>query len=157
MGRGIANEIFGFENPIGNSLLVGEDAFRVIGVASYQSGHGRANAPITDDRNHELYVPLSAAKNRMGIVQRIVETGSRQYVRFELSEVIIKFKDQSQVRSASAVIRSLLTKSHPDTKSTTMFKSHWNFSIKPKVKSDCGIWSSVQSPEYRFWSVGSGL
>ncbi len=114
MGRGIANEIFGFENPIGNSLLVGEDAFRVIGVASYQSGHGRANAPITDDRNHELYVPLSAAKNRMGIVQRIVETGSRQYVRFELSEVIIKFKDQSQVRSASAVIRSLLTKSHPD-------------------------------------------
>jgi putative ABC transport system permease protein len=113
VGKGIASHMFGFENPIGQTLLIGDDAFRVIGLVTYgDGGSARANSSITDDRNHELYVPLSAAKNRMGIVQRIVETGSRQYVRFELSEITIKLEDQDEVRPAAAVIRSLLTKNH---------------------------------------------
>lgn len=114
VGRGIANEMFGFENPIGQTLLIGDDAYRVIGIVNYgDGGSARANASMTDDRNHELYVPISAAKNRMGILQRIVETGSRQYVRFELSEITIKLEDQDEVKPTAAVIRSLLTKNHP--------------------------------------------
>ena len=43
-----ANELFGFEDPIGKSLLVGDDAYRVIGVIAYgDSGSAKATANDT--------------------------------------------------------------------------------------------------------------
>jgi len=113
LGQGIATELFGFDNPLEQSLLVGEDAYRVIGIVGERdSGSAKAHSANTDDQNRDLYIPLSAAKNRMGIVQRIVDTGSRQYVRIELSEITIKLSDQEQVRPAAAMIRSILEKNH---------------------------------------------
>jgi putative ABC transport system permease protein len=113
IGRGVANEIFGFEDPIGSSLLVGDDAFRVIGVITYEGSEPiSSNGPIIEDQNYGLYVPLSAARNRMGTNQRIVATGSIQYVRFELSEVTIKLGDQELVRPTAAVVRNILAEGH---------------------------------------------
>jgi putative ABC transport system permease protein len=114
IGEAIAANIFEFENPVGQSLLIGDDAFRVIGVARYPfSGPIPPLNASSDDRNQDLYIPITAAKNRMGIVQRIVETGSRQYVRMELSEITLKLAHQEEVRPTAAVIRTLLSKSHP--------------------------------------------
>ena len=115
LGHGIASELFGFENPLDQSLLVGDDAYRVIGVVGERdSGSARTHSANTVDQNQDLYIPLTAAKNRMGIVQRIVDTGSRQYVRIELSEITIKLGDQEQVRAAAAMIRTILEKNHAD-------------------------------------------
>ncbi len=52
----------------------------------------------------------------MGIVQRLVDTGSRQYVRIELSEITLELPDQSQVRPYAAVVRNILSQSHGDKK-----------------------------------------
>jgi putative ABC transport system permease protein len=113
MGQSIARELFGFEEPLGKSLLVGDDAYRVIGViANRDSGTSKPLSEDTNDQNNDLYIPISSAQNRMGIVQRLVETGSRQYVRIELSELIIQVKDQSQVRPLAAVIRTIMAQSH---------------------------------------------
>jgi len=115
IGHGVASELFGFENPLDQSLLVGDDAYRVIGVVGQgDSGSAKTHSARTDDQNNDLYVPMTAAKNRMGIVQRIVDTGSRQYVRIELSEITIKLGDQEQVRPAAAMIRAILEKNHAD-------------------------------------------
>jgi putative ABC transport system permease protein len=115
LGAGVAKELFGFENPLDQSLLIGDDAYRVIGVVGERdSGSATAHSANTDDQNQDLYIPITAAKNRMGIVQRIVDTGSRQYVRIELSEITIKLGDQEQVRPAAAMIRSILEKNHSD-------------------------------------------
>ncbi|HUP78741.1 MAG TPA: ABC transporter permease [Pirellula sp.] len=117
LGGRIANEIFGFEDPIGQSLLVGDDAFRVIGVVENRdSGSSKTLSNDTNDQNNDLYVPISAAQNRMGIVQRLVETGSRQYVRIELSEITVEFQDQSEVRPYASIIRTMLSQSHPGKK-----------------------------------------
>ena len=113
VGGSIAQEIFGFEDPMGKSLLVGDDAYRVIGVVGERdSGTAKSLSNETHDQNQDLYVPISSAQNRMGIVQRLVETGSRQYVRIELSEITVELKDQSQVRPFASIIRSLLSQSH---------------------------------------------
>jgi putative ABC transport system permease protein len=50
----------------------------------------------------------------MGLTQRIVGEGSRQYVRMELSEITVKLKNQDDVRSAAAMIRTMLERNHPD-------------------------------------------
>ena len=115
LGQRIANELFDFDDPLEKSLLIGEDAYRVIGVLGERdSGTAKPNSTTVDDQNSDIYVPLTAAQNRMGIVQRIVETGSRQYVRLELSEITIELGDQSQVRSAASMIRTILEKNHAD-------------------------------------------
>jgi len=113
VGQRVASEIFGFEDPIGQSLLVGDDAYRVIGVVGYRdSGSANSLSVDTNDQNNDLYIPISSAQNRMGIVQRLVETGSRQYVRIELSEIIVELEDQSYVRPFASVVRNLLSHSH---------------------------------------------
>jgi putative ABC transport system permease protein len=117
VGQKTANELFGFEDPIGKSLLVGDDAYRVIGVIAYgDSGSAKATSNDTADQNADLYIPITSAQNRMGIVQRLVETGSRQYVRIELSEITIRLKDQSQVRPFASVVRNILTQKHSSIK-----------------------------------------
>ncbi len=98
LGNGIAKEVFGFEDPLGQSLLVGDDAYRVIGVIGGQ--------------DNDLFVPITSAQNRMGIVQRLVETGSRQYVRIELSEITVEFPTQDQVRPYASIIRTMLAQNH---------------------------------------------
>ena len=117
VARGIAREIFGYEDPIGKSLLVGDDAYRVIGViGDRDSGSAKTLVENATDDNRLLFVPISSAQNRMGIVQRLVETGSRQYVRIELTEVVLKVDDQSQVRPLASVVRSILAQSHAENK-----------------------------------------
>ncbi len=117
IGSKIAKEMFGFDDPLGQSLLVGDDAYRVIGVAGNRdSGNSKSLSAEIDDQNNDLFVPISSAQNRMGIVQQLVETGSRQYVRIELSEITIEFQDPLQVRPFASIIRTMLAQSHPDKK-----------------------------------------
>ena len=117
LGNSIANEVFGFEDPLGKSLLVGDDAYRVIGVVGSQdSGNAKALNSETNDQNNDLYVPITSAQSRMGIVQRLVETGSRQYVKIELSEITVEFPNQELVRPYSSIIRTMLSQSHPGKK-----------------------------------------
>lgn len=117
LGDAIAFELFGMEDPLEKSLLVGDDAYRVIGVVGARDG-GSAVSLAKDafDQNSDLYIPLTTAQHRMGIVQRLVETGSRQYVRVELSEITVRLKDQAQVRPFASVVRSILSKNHADKK-----------------------------------------
>lgn len=117
LGDTIAYEIFGSESPLGKSLLVGDDAYRVIGIVGPRdSGSATSLARDTTDRNNDLYIPITSAQSRMGIVQRLVDTGSRQYVRIELSEITMKLKAQEQVKAVASVIRSILLKRHTDKK-----------------------------------------
>ncbi|MCC6510138.1 MAG: ABC transporter permease [Pirellulaceae bacterium] len=117
VGQKTANDLFGFEDPIGKSLLVGDDAYRVVGVVGYRdSGSAKAVSESTADQNKELYIPISAAQNRMGIVQRLVDTGSRQYVRIELSEITMELNDPVNVRPYAAVVRNILAQSHSEKK-----------------------------------------
>lgn len=113
IGQKIASDLFGFEDPIGESLLIGDDAYRVIGsIGMRDSGSAKALSKETSDLNNDLYIPITAAQSRMGIIQRLVDTGSRQYVRIELSEITVELKDQADVRPCAAVIRNMLAQSH---------------------------------------------
>jgi putative ABC transport system permease protein len=113
IGQAIAEELYDFDDPIGETLLVGDDAYRVVGVVGHRdSGSATPHSKTATDHNDEIYIPITSAQNRMGIVQRIVETGSRQYVRIELSEITVHLEDQNQVRPLASVVRSLLAQSH---------------------------------------------
>ncbi len=113
IAQGAAAELFGFEDPLEKSLLLGEGAYRVVGVLAEQdSGVARSGSSGGDDQNRDIYVPITAAQHRFGVVQRLVQTGSRQYERIELSEITMDTRDPVRVRAAAAMIRNVLEQSH---------------------------------------------
>ncbi len=112
LGHGIASELFGFEDPLEQSVLVGIDAYRVIGVLGERGEVTTSSNGQSEDRNREILIPITAAEHRMGLVQRIVQTGSRQYERIELSDITVAAKDSEQVRAAATMIRNILEQNH---------------------------------------------
>ena len=114
LGFGAARKLFGFSDPLHQSVLIGRGAFRVVGVvrpeASAQSNPGGVGI---DDLNDELYIPLTAARNRFGELQRIERAGGRDYEQIQLSEITLSVKDESQVSETAAMVRRLLAAAHP--------------------------------------------
>ena len=115
LAAGAARRLFGFEDPLGKPLLLGADAYRVIGVLKPQnSGNSLPGAVGQENLNNDIYIPLSAAQRRFGELQMIVRSGSRQYERIQLSEITLTVADESLVSQTAAMARKLLLRSHPD-------------------------------------------
>ena len=90
LGAGAARKLFGYEDPIGKSLLLGQGAYQVIGVLRAQDPGGAAPAAIgLQDFNNDIYIPLSAAQRRFGELQMIVRAGSEEFERTQLSEITL--------------------------------------------------------------------
>jgi len=114
LGAGAAKRLFGFEDPIGQSLLLGSGAYRVVGVLDTQaSGTATPGAVGQQDFNNDIYIPITAAQRRFGELQMIVRAGSREYERNQLSEITLTVRDENLVSQTAAMARKLLRRTHP--------------------------------------------
>jgi putative ABC transport system permease protein len=122
LSQGAAVALFGFEDPLGQPLLIGEGAYRIVGVlATQDSGLARAAGSGTDDQNRDIYVPISAARSRIGELEQTGARGSREFERVELSEITLAVQsdgdedeESAQVRPTATMVRTLLQKNHKD-------------------------------------------
>jgi putative ABC transport system permease protein len=113
LSQGAARRLFGFEDPLGQPVLLGESAFRVVGILRQQASGNEAAGQIgSDDLNQDMYVPLSAARSRFGELQRIVSAGSRTYERNQLSEIAISVRSEEMVPQTAEMVRSLISTKH---------------------------------------------
>jgi putative ABC transport system permease protein len=117
LSQGAATALFGYEDPLDQPLLIGEGAYRVVGVLQPQdSGLARPTASGSDDQNQDIFIPLSAARSRFGVLQRTGPRGSREFERIELDEITLAVRQsetqRDRVRPTAAMVRSLLNKSH---------------------------------------------
>ncbi len=60
IGTTVARELFGTDDPLGQSIRVGDQAFRVMGVLTH-----RGSNPMGIDMDNRVVVPLSTAMKRM--------------------------------------------------------------------------------------------
>jgi putative ABC transport system permease protein len=60
IGKTVARELFGADDPLGQSIRVGDQAFRVVGVLTR-----RGSNPMGIDMDNRVVVPLSTAMKRM--------------------------------------------------------------------------------------------
>jgi len=113
IGAGAAKRLFGFEDPLEKDLLLGQGAYRVIGVLREQSsGNDQPGAAGQVNFNNDIYVPITSARSRFGELQMIVRSGSMDFVRTQLAEITLTVKNENQVSQTAAMARSLLEKSH---------------------------------------------
>jgi putative ABC transport system permease protein len=114
LGAGAAVRLFGFEDPLDKTVLLGSGAYRVVGILDTQdSGSARPGAVGGSDFNNDIYIPLSAARSRFGELQMIVRAGSRDFERVQLSEITLTVHDETLVSQTAAMARKLLRRNHP--------------------------------------------
>jgi len=113
LGAGLADALFGYDDPLGATVKVGSDSYRIVGVMAPQtlnvSGSSAANV---GDTNRDLFIPLTTGRSRFGemIIRRT--SGSMEAERVELHQINLKVDKPDHVMETADVIREVLDRFH---------------------------------------------
>ncbi len=113
---GAAQRLFSYEDPLNKDFLLGDGAYKVIGVLdTMDSGAARAGAMGSANQNNDVLIPLSTAHRRFGEIQVIQKGGDRDYEKTQLSEITLMVRDESLVSQTAEMARKILAIGHPTT------------------------------------------
>ncbi len=111
LGTSSAQELFPREDPLGQTLRLGDDYYRIIGVASAR-GKSSGQTKAVEDFDRIVYIPLTAASRRFGEIIVDRSAGSHSLEMCELHEITVRLKRAEEVRPAARIITTLLEKYH---------------------------------------------
>ena len=104
----VEKDLFPYETPLGKSIKIGMDYYRVIGVVD-DTGMA-TSAEIGSSRS--VFIPITTARARFGEIALKITSGSREMERVQLHEATIKVKDEGQVIETAKAIRTMMTHFH---------------------------------------------
>lgn len=113
LGSEVADKLFPFKDPLGESVRIEHYFYRVVGVLKDRvplASDGGSQATI--DFNKDVYMPLNTCKARFGEKIYTRQSGSRSGEQVQLSQVTLTVADMDKVRPAGDVIRELLDRYH---------------------------------------------
>jgi putative ABC transport system permease protein len=104
-----ARRLLAGSHTIGQTVHIGSDSFRVVGIVQPQGAGGDVQTP---DLAIDAYVPLDVFRQRMGdlITQR--SAGSFIRERVELHKLIVEVDQRAHVEATAEAIRTLLQRFH---------------------------------------------
>jgi len=118
----VAEEMFGFDDPLAQYVKIAGDYYRVVGVATEQSNTAAAKKLEAEDagaakngagaNTGSIYIPLTTAKNRFGEMTMQITGSGRNLERVELQEIIVQTRDIDQVMGTRRSIQTLLGSVH---------------------------------------------
>jgi putative ABC transport system permease protein len=119
----LVQELFGFDDPLGQDVKIGGDYYRVVGIAAEQAHSSTTGGPEDKDATGakragganlgRIYIPVTTVKNRLGetSMQTSATSGSTME-RIELQEIIVQVHSIDQVVSTRQSVQVLLSLSH---------------------------------------------
>jgi len=114
IGSELASKLFQYQSVIGQSIFIADRfRFRVIGViAPKMASAGIGSSLAAQDYNKDIYIPSTTDRARIGdlLIERSEGTFSAE--KLELSQLTVRVKEPSQVKSTAAAIESLLASTH---------------------------------------------
>ena len=118
----LVTELFAFDDPIGQSLKIASDYYRVVGISIEQtsttaSGSLEEKDPTGATKSGAnlggIYIPLTTVKNRFGETSMQLSTSSGPTLeRIELQEIIVKVFDIDRVNDTRQSVETLLNRYH---------------------------------------------
>jgi putative ABC transport system permease protein len=113
LGATTAERLFPFEDPIGQSVKLGQHFYVIVGVTNWRMPTGGAGGSLAaEDYNSDVYIPLATCRVRFGERIFIRQSGSRSGEQLELSQVTLTVTETDQVRPTGEVVRALLERHH---------------------------------------------
>ncbi len=108
-----AKELFPYEDPIGKSIQIDNDFYRIIGATDERQASGAIGGSFSgQDYNSDVYIPLATLRARIGDQVITSKSGSREFEVVELSQITVTVGDISQVEETASIIQTLLEKYH---------------------------------------------
>ena len=111
----VARELFPIENPIGESVKIDNDYYKVVGIMESEgfSNLGQNQAGSSNAAPSRIFIPITAAKSRFGETVVKQSGGSIELETVELHEAIIQIGDSSiDVIQVGEIIGQILARRH---------------------------------------------
>ncbi len=109
IGSGVANNLFPFADPLGDTVRIGAYFYRIVGVLSERMPTGgTGGSQAAEDYNHDVYIPLETCNRRFGETILIRQSGSFMREQVELSQITLTVSDMDKVRPTGDVVRGIL-------------------------------------------------
>ncbi len=106
----VARKLLAVEHVLGQSIRVGSNIYRVVGVVRNEGGEGTTLQ--TPDRATDIYIPLPVARERYGDIDMRVASGSFNREEVELHQIIVSVNTLENVEPTAEAIRRMLATSH---------------------------------------------
>lgn len=110
-----AARLFPIYSPIGETVRVGGNYYRVVGVMEPRGRGGKATEGaegVQAGSVNRVFIPLTTALARFGETVVKQRSGSREAERVELHEVTVKVEDRNEVVNVSQAIKDILKSNH---------------------------------------------
>ena len=114
LGAQVASDLFPFADPLGATLRIDQQVFRVVGVTEPVGLAGGAGAALVGrDLNKDVYIPITTARERFGdsIVRR--GSGSFSAEQVEISEIYYEAPSRDRVLVDADRLKRLMDARHP--------------------------------------------
>jgi len=104
LGAGISRELFGYENPVGQSVKLGDQWFEVVGLMQTKALFTETVGELASrDLNSDVYIPLSTFNKRIPKENNFSS---------EIKQLTVKLESSEKLVPTATVIRSILTRHH---------------------------------------------
>ncbi len=111
LSAGLAKRLFPYQDPIDEEVKIGSHYYQVVGLVQETSTEEKrpsSGDPTGYPLDNNVYIPLSAAKNRFGETLIRRTAGSTEQERVQLHKIIVQFADALNVETAVPQIETLL-------------------------------------------------
>jgi putative ABC transport system permease protein len=115
LGAEVASHLFPIYSPIGQTVRVGGNYYKVVGVMLPMAKSGKNGEKATGTSGgvvNRIYIPLSTSRTRFGetLVKR--RSGSMEAEKVALHEVTVKVDNRDEVVNVSLAIKEILERNH---------------------------------------------
>jgi putative ABC transport system permease protein len=112
IGSAVADRLFPFEDPIGQTIRLQNHYYLVVGVLRERTALSTGGGQSIEDFNNDVYIPLSTCRGRYGMRILIRQSGARFGEMVYLNQVTLTVSDIDKVRPTARLIEEMLS-GHP--------------------------------------------
>ena len=114
LAYGTALDLFPYENPLGKTIRLDQDFYRVVGVVAQKQDAAAIGGSISGrSYNKDVYIPLATFRSRIGDqVPTSVESFESELI--EINQITVTVNDVARVPETADIIRVLLGELHDD-------------------------------------------
>jgi putative ABC transport system permease protein len=120
LGAAVADKLFPFEDPLGHTVVIRQHRYLVVGVCKERiPTGGSGGSQAAEDFNHDVYIPFSTCRARVGETVFIRASGSRSGERVQVSQVTMTVdadfdtsEGRMKVKAIGDAIKDMLKQDH---------------------------------------------